>query len=244
MGNFFNDLKHKITQNVEDGVINIVTGVSNFFNKLPAPVTSPYAAALQVQDLSNKKEKYKSAFRNPTKRYIYAKKGSIPNKVRDTYLNGVNRILSNIRNEKEFRNLTDSDLKIIAMAAYRAGNAETDFMNKAWAKPGGRKDSLNKKIQSSSPESGSFIARLNKAASALSRGNISKAFNIFTSSPFNGDLSSYYNGNALTLDNIHKIRTKQLASGPSVGVTQMKGAKYIVPIKYQSNPQNSVSSYE
>lgn len=96
MGNFFNDLKHKITQNVEDGVINIVTGVSNFFNKLPAPVTSPYAAALQVQDLSNKKEKYKSAFRNPTKRYIYAKKGSIPNKVRDTYLNGVNRILSNI----------------------------------------------------------------------------------------------------------------------------------------------------
>jgi len=55
-------------------------------------------------------------------------------------------MLSNIRNEKEFQDLSDSDLRGIALAAYYAGSAETGFGTKAWAKPGRRKDYLNKII--------------------------------------------------------------------------------------------------
>ncbi len=187
----------------------------------------------------DKKRKVSSGFTRPTTTYIRVLGNN--GKAQSQYYNGINRVLSNIRNNPEFADLTDSDLRTIARGAAHAGNAETHFMRKSWTKPGGTKDRLNKKIQSGTASSGSILARVNKALSSLFAGEFTKAYDIWTAKPYTGDLNSYYKGNAMTVDNAHKLRASQLVSGPSVGVSQMKGAKYIVPEFYQDK---AAPSYE
>lgn len=164
------------------------------------------------------------------------------NKVKDEYLQGINLMVSNLRNEQEFRNLTDQQLKTIAQAAYNAGNAETGFMSKDWAKPGQTKDRLNRAIQSGTKQFGAIIGKINKAYSAVKQGDFLKAKNIIMTNAYTGNLSQYYKGNGIDREAVQRLRIQQLGSGPSVGVSQFKGSKYIVPTKYQDNPARSMRS--